>query len=81
MWIPIKNKEREIVGYSVSVVVALPVSDRLVASLKISKKDREKITDLRQQLITQHFILIGNDLKELCDRLVAHIVFIEVKQL
>jgi|SRR5215831_17303898 len=77
---PIRNKEREDVGYAVSVVVSLPVSERLVSSLKFHKKDQEKLLLLRQQLITQHFVLIGNGIGEICNRIVKNLDINELKQ-
>jgi len=73
VWIPIRDKEKATVAHSASVVLAIPVSEKVVDSLKISKKDREKIMNLRQQTIAKHFIIIGPDLKELCEQIVNQI--------
>jgi hypothetical protein len=66
---PIRNKERAHVGYAASVVLSLPVSERLISNLKFHKRDQGKLLRLRQQLITQHFVLIGNDVEEICNRI------------
>jgi hypothetical protein len=73
VWIPIRDKEKTIVAHSVSVVLAIPVSEKIVASLNISKKDREKIINLHEQTIAKHFIIIGPNIKELCEEIVNQI--------
>jgi len=55
----------------------------LIAFLFISilaDKDQEKLLLLRQQLITQHFVLIGNGIGEICNRIVKNLDINELKQ-